>query len=310
MSSIARNEAGGILLLDKPEGLTSQDAVNIVRKVFGTKQAGHTGTLDPMATGLLTVLVGRAVKASEYAVCDRKSYRAVLRLGKSYDTQDITGTVLSESDIIPGEETVLRVCTSFTGEIEQLPPMYSAIKVNGKKLYELAREGREIEREKRKIRIYSLSAQKLNDTDYSLDVECSSGTYIRTLCADIGSALGCGAAMAALRRTSVGHFSLTDAHDVFELKKLTAENPDFDFASLLLPVEELFAELPSINTSAFHEKLLRSGCAVAIHKLGIKEAALGQRFALFDADGIFYALSECVEGPEGPALKSIKLFVL
>lgn len=310
MAQIQRNEAGGILLLDKPEGITSQTAVNAVRRAFGTKQAGHTGTLDPMATGLLIVLVGRAVKASEYAVCDRKRYEAVLRLGITTDTQDVSGKILSRCDELPGEEKVLAVCKSFTGEIDQVPPMYSALKVGGKKLYELAREGVTVERESRKITIHSLTAERLGGNDYALSVECSSGTYIRTLCDDIGKALGCGGTMAALRRTNVGPFSVNDAVTTDFIKSAAEGNAVEDIEKRLLPLDLLFSSYPEISLSAFHEKLYRSGCAIAKKKLGISESELGSRFRVCDAAGDFFSLGELVEGPEGPALKSLKLFVI
>ena len=305
---------GGILLVDKPEGITSQTAVNAVRKAFGTRQAGHTGTLDPMATGLLCVLVGRAVKASEYAVCDRKAYDAVLRLGMTTDTQDITGTVLSVSDFLPELPEVEKTCAAFVGEILQTPPMYSALKVNGKKLYELAREGKTVEREPRPVTVHSLEVARVTDSDYRLRVECSAGTYIRTLCEDIGKALGCGGCMAALRRTRVGGFDLRDAVSVEELRALACETAETDalpssLLSRLIPLEKLFDTLPKVTLGAFHEKLLRSGCAVALSKLGLPDAPAGTRFAVFGAAG-FFSLGEVTVTEEGPSLRSLKLFSL
>ena len=306
---------GGILLVDKPEGITSQTAVNAVRRAAGTKQVGHTGTLDPLATGLLCVLVGRAVKASEYAVCDRKAYEATLRLGITTDTQDITGTVLSACDTLPAPETVLRICESFAGPQLQTPPMYSALKVGGKKLYELAREGKVVDREAREITVYSLTCIPLNATDYKLTVECSAGTYIRTLCEDIGKALGCGGAMAALRRTHVGGFDVKDAVSVDQLRKIAERGPapedtlPPELENRLIPLEQLFDGLPKVPLGAFHEKLYRSGCALALHKLGLAEVPAGTRYAVSGKDG-FFSLGEVTVTEEGPALKSLKLFSL
>jgi len=302
------NFDGGILLFDKPSGITSQDAVNAVRRAFGTRQAGHTGTLDPLASGLLTVLVGRAVKASEYAVCDRKSYEAVIRLGITTDTEDITGTVLSKADVDITTEFFNETLKRFTGEILQVPPMYSAIKIGGKKLYELAREGKTVDRTARPVRIYSLSSGRISNTDFKLFVECSSGTYIRTLCADIGAALGTGACMSELRRTSVGHFKIDDAIGIDALKELSAESAPL---SRLIPVERYFDELPAVTLPAFYERLLRNGCEIYISKLGrLIDAGVktGDRFRIIASDGSFLALAEAGDYTEGKAIKAIKLF--
>ena len=218
-----QNEPCGVLVIDKPNGMTSHDIVNKVRRLYGTRRVGHTGTLDPMATGILTVLIGRAAKAAEYLACDRKTYRAILRLGLTTDTEDTTGKVLTQSDSIPNEEAVMAILPRFCGEIMQVPPMYSALKVGGQKLYDMARRGEVIERQARPITIHRLEAERLSDTDYALTVTCSAGTYIRTLCADIGRDLGCGGAMAALRRTRAGRFDIADCHTLEALEALTAE---------------------------------------------------------------------------------------
>lgn len=200
----------GILLIDKPEGMTSFDVVARVRKLYGTRQVGHTGTLDPLATGLLAVLVGRAVKASEFLTEKDKEYCAGLHLGMTTDTEDVSGTVLMRCGDIPPKETVLSAAKSFVGEIMQRPPMYSALKVNGEKLVDLARRGITVEREARPVSIRSLEIDG-DGTDYTMRVVCSKGTYIRTLCADIGKALGCGGVMSSLRRLKTGDFSLAGA---------------------------------------------------------------------------------------------------
>ena len=302
-----QNESCGVLVIDKPNGMTSHDIVNKVRRLYNTRRVGHTGTLDPMATGVLTVLIGRAAKAAEYLACDQKTYRAVLRLGLTTDTEDTTGEVLTQSDRIPDEAAVMAILPRFRGEIMQVPPMYSALKVGGQKLYDMARRGEVIDRPARPITIHHLEAERLSDTDYALTVTCSAGTYIRTLCADIGAALGCGGAMAALRRTEAGGFTLDEAHLPAELEEMSEEARE----ALLLPVESLFASLPAVTLSAFYERLMRGGCAVDQRKLGQKHSE-GQRLRLMTADGAFYALGEVVTDAESEALciKAIKTFVL
>ena len=301
-----QNEPCGVLVVDKPNGMTSHDIVNKVRRLYGTRRVGHTGTLDPMATGVLTVLIGRAAKAAEYLACDRNTYRATLRLGLTPDTEDTTGKVLTQSDSIPDEAAVMAILPRFCGEIMQVPPMYSALKVGGQKLYDMARRGEVIERQARPITIHRLEAERLSDTDYALTVTCSAGTYIRTLCADIGATLGCGGAMAALRRTEAGGFSLEQAHLPTEIEEMSEEAR----YALLLPVETLFADLPAVNLSAFYERLMRGGCAVDQRKLGQKHSE-GQRLRLMTANGDFYALGEIVTDEGGTlCIKAIKTFVI
>ena len=304
--------ASGILLIDKPAGITSQTAVNAVRRAFGTKQAGHTGTLDPLATGLLVVLVGRAVKASEYAVCDRKRYEAVMKLGIETDTEDITGKVLSEKSFEFSDAEVTAACESFTGEYLQIPPMYSALKVGGRKLYEIARAGGSVEREARPVVIYSLSAKRISDDSFSLSVECSSGTYIRTLCADIGRKLGCGACMSALRRTAVGDFTLEEAVTPDGLAAAAEAGTAGD---LLIPVERLFSGLGEIRLSPFYERLMRNGCEIYLSKLRspggvLPDCPCGTRLKILSSSGNFFDLGEVGDWPEGKAVKALKLFSL
>ena len=300
------NEPCGVLIIDKPAGMTSHDVVGKVRRLYGTRRVGHTGTLDPMATGVLTVLIGRAAKAAEYLSSDRKTYLATLRLGLTTDTEDTTGEILTQCDHIPDETAVMAVLPRFRGEIKQIPPMYSALKVNGQKLYDLARRGEVIERQARPITVHRLEAERLNDTDYALTVTCSAGTYIRTLCADIGAALGCGGAMASLRRTEAGGFSLERAYAPAALEEMTEEAR----LSLLLPIASLFENLPAITLSAFHERLIRGGCAVDQRKLGQK-LDLSMRARLMNASGEFFALGEIVADEKDVlCVKSIKTFVL
>ena len=302
----------GILLLNKPEGYTSHDAVNLVRRAFGTRQVGHTGTLDPMATGLLIVLVGRAVKASEELTAHSKKYRAKIRFGVETDTGDSTGNIISASGEHPDPEELAKAVSSFIGETEQLPPMYSAVKIGGKKLYELARQGKSVDRTPRKITVFSLGCEPTGDPfEYALDVECSSGTYIRTLCEDIGKKTGCGAVMSALQRTAVGAFGIESAVSPKDLEAAAAEGKAAD---LLVPLEYAFTDLPACRLNAFHEKLIRNGCAVDKEKLkyalGVSSDGESDKFRLYSADGLFFGLGETVQSETGPAIKARKLFVL
>lgn len=297
-------EQSGVIIINKPEGMTSHDVVNKMRRLFSTRRVGHTGTLDPMATGVLVILIGRAAKAAEYLSNDQKGYTATLRLGTTYDTEDITGTPLSTSDTIPDESTVYSVISRFTGEIMQIPPMYSALKVNGQKLCDLARKGVQIEREARPITIFSIDAKKAEmPNDYILSVKCSAGTYIRTLCADIGSALGCGGAMASLCRTLAGGFSIESSHTLEELESLSID----ERLSLLIPTESLFYDLDAVDLPSFYEKLCRNGCEIYLNKIRLS-LPIGQRVRLCSQSGKFFALGEVQEYPNGLAIKAIKLF--
>lgn len=298
-------EPCGVLIIHKPVGLTSHDVVGRVRRLFGTRRVGHTGTLDPLASGVLVVLIGRAAKAAEYLVCDQKSYVATLRLGLTTDTEDVTGQVLSTSDTLPSEASVMAVIPRFTGELMQIPPMYSALKVGGQKLYDLARRGETVERAPRPITVHSLVCHRLSDSDYSLSVTCSAGTYIRTLCADIGATLGCGGVMATLERREAGGFSLSDSHT---LEALEAMSPE-ERMGCLLPTESLFSDLPALTLPAFYERLARNGCEIYQKKLRT-DFPTGTRLRLRDQNGVFYALGQVSDFPDGSAIKLIKLFEL
>ena len=209
----------GILLVDKPAGWTSHDVVGRLRRMTGQRRIGHSGTLDPMATGLLVVFLGRATRAVEFAEGHDKAYTALLRPGVVTDTLDTTGAVLATSPERPTRSELEAALGAFRGEIEQLPPMYSALKHNGKKLYEIARAGGEVERKPRPVTIYRLECTGERGGDFVLEVECSKGTYIRTLCDDIGRALGCGACMSGLRRTRAGGFDVRDALTIEEIER-------------------------------------------------------------------------------------------
>lgn len=244
--------ASGIIIIDKEPDWTSHDVVAKLRSVLGTRKIGHGGTLDPMATGVLPVFVGRATRAADYAAAQNKDYEARMKLGLITDTQDITGTVLEERPVSAGPEDVESVLSFFRGEILQTPPMYSAIKIGGKKLYELARKGVEIPREPRKLTISQLSVIPDGD-EYILRATCSKGTYVRTLCHDIGLALGCGAVMTALRRTRVGAFTLEDA---VLIKNASLEG--------LMPVDRLFSDFPEIFLDEKNEAACRCGAKVPV----------------------------------------------
>ena len=214
----------GILLVDKPSDWTSNDVVQKLRGLLRERRIGHAGTLDPMATGLLTVFVGRATRAVEFAEADAKCYRAALHLGLTTDTQDITGTVLRQQEPDVTREALEEVLERFRGEIRQVPPMYSAVKVNGERLYRLARRGETVERAARTVTIHSLDLLGREGEDWILEIRCSKGTYIRTLCHDIGDALGCGGCMAALRRLEAGCFTVDEAHTLEEIAEAASES--------------------------------------------------------------------------------------
>ena len=277
----------GILLIDKPEGWTSMDVCAKLRGALHEKKIGHSGTLDPMATGLLVIFLGRASRAVEFAEADSKSYTASLRLGLSTDTQDITGTPIAQCDVNIDDAALDAVLDNFRGEIDQIPPMYSAIKVNGKKLYEIARKGREVERKARRISIFSLERRGCDrNGDPVLEVSCSKGTYIRTLCHDIGAALGCGGCMSALRRTKAGAFTIEQAHT---LEAVLAAAEKGEAERLLLPVDTLFAELKAVTLTAPQEKALRNGVR---YTCPLPE----ETYRLYGPTGAFLALGKPVEG--------------
>lgn len=294
-------EPCGVLIVNKHGGVTSHDIVYKVRRLYSTPRVGHTGTLDPMATGVLVVLVGRAAKAAEYLVSDRKGYRALMRLGITTDTEDTSGKVLTQCSEIPNAEAVRAVCESFLGRYAQVPPMYSALKVGGKKLCDLARSGVTVERQAREVEIFSLDVSATDSPDtYALDVSCSSGTYIRTLCSDIGAKLGCGAAMAALERTEAGGFSIDRAFSIAELEAMNEEQR----AEALIPTESLFAALKEVRLPEFYERLCRNGCEIYQKKIGTS-FELGQRVRICGKDG-FFGLGEVRDYPDGSAIKAIK----
>lgn len=243
----------GIVIVDKPQGWTSQDVTARLRRVYATRRIGHGGTLDPMATGVLPVFVGRATRGVEFFEHAEKTYETVLLLGRTTDTQDVTGATLAEKPVHLSPADIERVLPRFRGDILQVPPMYSALKVNGKKLYELARKGQEVERQPRPITVFELTNLGFDGTRLSLRVKCSKGTYIRTLCQDIGEALGCGGCMEALRRVRAGEYGIEDAVPLEQL--LESETPERYLRSL----DTMFAHCPAVTLTPNQEKRCRNG---------------------------------------------------
>ena len=287
----------GIVNIYKEKGYTSHDVVAVLRKVVGQKKIGHTGTLDPDATGVLPVCLGRATKVCELLTDHDKTYEALLLLGKTTDTQDISGEVLEERN--PGdltEEEVRSCIESFIGEYDQIPPMYSALKVNGKKLYELAREGKTVERKSRKVQIHGIRILEMNLPHVRMEVDCSKGTYIRTLCHDIGEKLGCGGCMESLLRTRVSSFTLKDSLKLPEIEKLQESGK---IEQILMPVDAVFMQYPCVSILEEQEKILRNGNPFRVHEIqnllpeGQNVDELKKdRIRVYDAGGQFCAIYE------------------
>ena len=280
----------GIVIVDKPQDWTSQDVTARLRRVFNTRRIGHGGTLDPMATGVLPVFVGRATRGVEFFEHAEKIYEATLRLGLSTDTEDITGTVLEERKVELSQQDFLDVLPRFRGKIQQIPPMYSALKVNGQKLYDLARQGKVVERQPREIEIFELTCLEFSGNTARLRIHCSKGTYIRTLCKDIGEALGCGGCMESLRRVSAGEYTIAEAVPLAEL--LEAE----DAEKYLRPVDSMFRNHPQVTLSAKQEARCRNGNAFSI-------ALADGTYRVYGQNGDFLALS-CVENGVMSTIKS------
>lgn len=260
----------GVINIYKIKGFTSHDVVAKLRGILRQKKIGHTGTLDPDATGVLPVCLGNATKLCDMLTEKEKEYIAKVQLGVMTDTQDMTGTVLETSEVNVDEETVRKALASFVGLYEQIPPMYSALKVNGKKLYELAREGKEVERKARPVTIKEIEVLEMNLPTLTIRVKCSKGTYIRTLCHDLGIKLGCGAAMAELERTQSGQFTLETALSLEELEKRLKEagdNRDEAIRELVIPVDGMFSDLPQLRLLPEWERLIQNGNSFEIKNL-------------------------------------------
>lgn len=296
--------ATGVLIINKHEGVTSHRIVSALRRLYDMSQIGHTGTLDPLATGVLPVLLGRAVKAADFLIAEDKCYVAEMKLGVTTDTEDITGEVLTRCEKLPTEDDVASCVEKFKGELMQTPPMYSAIRVDGRRLYDIAREGKDVERPPRRVTIYSLESEKITDDVYRLTVFCSKGTYIRTLCADIGKALGCGAVMKSLCRTKSGPFELSEAVTIEELEAMDFEKR----LTLPRPVESLFEDIPAVSVNDFCAKLIKGGTELYQSKL--KTDFAPGTLVRIKHRGEFIALARETEFEGGSALKPVKLFVL
>ena len=281
----------GIVIVDKPREWTSQDVTARLRRVFGTRRIGHGGTLDPMATGVLPVFVGRATRAVEFFEHAEKTYEAVLRLGITTDTEDITGSVLTQQTVQVTGEALEQALASFRGEILQVPPMYSALKVGGQKLCDLARKGVEVERQPRPVTIFLLHCLSFSGDRAVLQVRCSKGTYIRTLCKDIGQALGCGGCMESLRRTSAGEYTIDEAVPLQTL--LTTDSPE----RYLRPVDTMFRSHPAVTLTAKQTLRCRNGNAFSVNLADGSYRAYGP-------DGEFLALCRAENG----SLSTIKSF--
>ena len=276
-------DMNGIVIIDKPQGWTSQDVTARLRRVFQTRRIGHGGTLDPMATGVLPVFVGRATRGVEFFEHAEKTYETVLRLGLTTDTEDISGTVLTEQEAFVTGEMLEAVLQKFRGEILQVPPMYSALKINGQKLVDLARKGKTVERQPRPITIHELTLLGMEAEGIRLRVRCSKGTYIRTLCKDIGEALGCGGCMAALRRVRAGEYTIEEAVPLQEL--LESENPE----QYLRPVDSMFRNYPAVELTANQEKRCRNGNSFT---LGVTDGT----YRAYSQTGEFLMLAQVNDG--------------
>lgn len=288
----------GIIVIDKPQGKSSHDMVSFMRRLTKIRRIGHTGTLDPMATGVLPLCIGIATKAADMLTLSDKAYRAEFVLGKTTDTLDAEGEILSECEVEVSESEIRTVIESFVGEIEQVPPMYSAIKLNGKKLYELAREGIEVERKVRHVKINSIDIIEIdiNENRAVIEVSCSKGTYIRTLCDDIGKKLGCGAYMTALRRIKTGCFTIDDAYTVDEIEKMAQDGV---LEEKLKSVDGLFMEYSAITLNEKQTKSIKNGV-----RMSWRGKAEGEMLRLYDNEGKFLCISQIEDG----RLKLVKSF--
>lgn len=292
----------GLINIYKEKGFTSHDVVAKMRGILRMKKIGHTGTLDPDATGVLPVCVGKGTRLCSLLENHDKTYRAVLLLGMETDTQDVTGQILAEKPVCVTEEQVLEVLPAFRGKIMQIPPMYSALKVNGKKLYEYAREGKVIEREARPVEIYELTVEKIELPRITMTVSCSKGTYIRTLCHDIGQALGCGGCMESLVRTRVGDFHLEQA---ITLKELEAKRDAGELDSCLVTVEQIFSGLPAVTTRKQYDVLIHNGNRVSGNML--ETVPQEKQVRMYDSSGLFTGIYEW--DPVKKDYKPLKMFL-
>lgn len=287
----------GVININKPLGITSHDVVYRLRKLLSIKKIGHTGTLDPDASGVLPMCIGRATKVADMLTAQDKQYVAEVTLGSATDTLDKTGTVTETAEVNVTKADILKAVAEFVGDIEQIPPMYSAIKVDGKKLYELAREGVEIERKPRQVQIDAIEVLDidLNAGRFSMKIDCSKGTYIRTLCDDIGRRLGCFAHMSALERTKSGRFDISESYTLEQIEEMFG-NGDLSFFA---PVDAVFEEYPKLTLSSRKAKKMCNGTRVSVQ--GIED---GVTYRVYDESGNFLTISEAEDG----VLKILKTF--
>ena len=288
----------GIVVVNKEKGYTSHDVVNVIRKIFHQKKVGHTGTLDPDATGVLPVCLGKATKTCDMLTFSDKSYKARVRLGITTDTQDISGKVLSEKEVNVSAEELIEAVKCFRGQISQIPPMYSALKVGGQKLCDLARKGIEVERKPRDITVYSIEMSGFDGIEFNLSVHCSKGTYIRTLCHDIGEKLGCGAVMTELQRTKSSVFEIDMAHTLDELNTLSESGR---LGEAVVPTDYVFSHYPEIVANETVKKRLCNGAFCTIAKPeGI--------YRVYDSGGEFLCIAEVKHGETKNIIKVVKAF--
>ena len=279
----------GILVMNKPQGFTSFDVIGKLRGILKMRKLGHTGTLDPMATGVLPVLIGTAARACDILPDENKAYRAEFQLGTVTDTQDSSGNVRETHPFDVSESELLAVLPQFTGEIQQIPPMYSAVQINGKRLYELARAGKEIERPARQVTVQSLTLEAFDSQSGrgTLVIACGKGTYVRTILHDIGGVLGCGCMMTALERTAACGFTLNDAHTFDEVQQAADAGT---VESLVIPTDRLFLSLPAVTLNETQTRLYRNGVLLSVSRLG--HLPEGTRFRIYSAEQSFLGLAD------------------
>lgn len=279
----------GIIIVEKEKGFTSHDVVAKMRGILHRKKIGHTGTLDPDAVGVLPVCVGKATKVCAMLTDMEKTYVAQVRLGVTTDTLDMTGNILSQKKVTVSGEELYRTLEHFHGEIQQIPPMYSAVKVQGKRLYELARQGKEVQRKPRTIVIHNLLLREeaLDRQEFTIEVKCSKGTYIRTLCQDIGEELGCGSAMKSLVRTQVGPFTIAQAKTLDEIQTLIGEKREEE---ILIPIERIFDNYRSGEVGEEAMKYLRNGNRINASLCTLENPLPDEYIRMYGADGQFYAI--------------------
>lgn len=298
------SELNGVICVNKPQDFTSFDVVAIMRRAAGTRKIGHGGTLDPMATGVLPIYIGRAAKTADLNPVGDKRYRAMFRLGVTTDTQDVWGKTLCENSTAVPLGDITAAVKTMQGDIMQVPPMYSAVKVNGQRLYDLARKGIEVERKARPVTVHSITLSDYNENERTgvLDIHCSKGTYIRTIISDIGEKLGCGAIMTSLCRTMAAGFTLSDCHDIEALRGCTPE----EIRSLIIPTERVFRSYEEITLDSKQRRLFMNGVVLDCKRMGL-DVSVGTRLRLKSAEGEFIGVAQV---DEENGLRSVYLNIL